>query len=106
MTSGGRLALYYAFCTLPKKARVGLISPDWPAYRDLARFMDFQPVFFQTHLEESWNLDLDAVRDSNCDALVLNTPNNPTGKIYDQSTFDRLIQIARDNDMTIIGDEV
>ena len=106
VTSGGRLALYYAFSTLPRNAKVGLISPDWPAYRDLTRFMDFRPTFFPTRLEDSWNPDLDAIRSSKCDALVLNIPNNPTGKIFDERTFDELIQIARDKDMTVIGDEV
>ena len=54
MTSGGRLALYYAFSALPKNSRIGMISPDWSAYRDLARFMDFRSVFFPTSLENSW----------------------------------------------------
>ena len=43
---------------------------------------------------------------SKCNALVLNIPNNPTGKILDPKTFDQLIEIARNNDITIIGDEV
>ena len=106
MTSGGRLALYYAFCALPKNSRIGMISPDWSAYRDLARFMSFRSVFFPTSLENSWDLDLDAISRSKCNALVLNFPNNPTGKILDLKTFDQLIEIARNNDITIIGDEV
>jgi len=106
MAVGGRMALYLAYCTLPANSRVGIISPDWPAYRDLSKYMGFSSVFFPTHLENSWEPDLEAIEDSGCNALVLNLPNNPTGKIFDGNTMDRLMKIAEDKQMTLIGDEV
>ena len=39
VTAGGRLALYYAFLSLPENAKVGILSPDWPAYRDICNFL-------------------------------------------------------------------
>jgi aspartate aminotransferase len=106
VTSGGRLALYYAFATLPKASKVGIISPDWPAYRDLARFMGYPTRFFQARLENDWNLDLDEIRRSDCTAVVLNYPNNPTGKILSGDAFDELIEIGKERKLTIISDEV
>ena len=106
MSVGGRMALYLAFCTLPPNARVGIISPDWPAYRDLCKYMGFSSIFFPTKLENSWSPDLEAIRASKCDALVLNLPNNPTGKIFDAKTLDSLIEIAGEKRMTLVGDEV
>ncbi len=106
VTSGGRLALYYAFATLPKAPKVGIISPDWPAYRDLARFLGYPMQFFKGKLENDWDVDLDEIKRSDCNAIVLNYPNNPTGKILDPDTFDELVQVAIEKNLTVISDEV
>jgi aspartate aminotransferase len=106
VTAGGRLALYYSFSNLPKHSKIGIISPDWPAYRELARLLDFDIRFFKSSLDTDWNLDLDELSASDCNAIVLNYPNNPTGKILDLSTFEQLVQLAREKKMTLISDEV
>ncbi|MDA4112271.1 MAG: pyridoxal phosphate-dependent aminotransferase [Thaumarchaeota archaeon] len=106
VSAGGRLALYYAFLSLPKDAKIGLLSPDWPAYRDISKFISKPMQFFKSSLEQEWNLNLDEIRRSDCNVLVLNYPNNPTGKILDLSDFEELIQIANDKKMIVISDEV
>lgn len=106
VTAGGRLALYYSFMSLPKNAKVGIFSPDWPAYRDISNFLSLPVHYFRSSLEEGWNVDPDEVRKSDCKALVLNYPNNPTGKILDRGTFEEILQIANDRNITIISDEV
>lgn len=42
----------------------------------------------------------------NTRAIVLNNPNNPTGKIYDPSTIRRLVDMAEKNNFYLIVDEV
>ena len=106
VTAGGRLALYFAYSILPKTTRIGIITPDWPAYRDLAKFMGYTIRYFTTKIQRDWNIDLDEIRNSDCNALVLNYPNNPTGKILNSDTFEELMQIARRKKMTVISDEV
>lgn len=106
LAAGGRLALYYAFMSLPKKTKVGIFSPDWPAYRDISSFLELPINFFTSSLENDWNVDPDDVKKSDCGALVLNYPNNPTGKILAPKIFDEIVEIARDRGMTVISDEV
>ncbi|MGI0092362.1 MAG: pyridoxal phosphate-dependent aminotransferase [Nitrososphaerales archaeon] len=106
VTSGGRIALYFSYAILPKGSKIGIISPDWPAYRNLSQFMSYKTQFFRTRLEDGWSIDPDEVKKSDCNALVLNYPNNPTGKILDPRTFDELVQIAREKNMVLISDEV
>ena len=105
-TSGGRLALFLAFASLPKDSKVGIISPDWPAYRDLSKFLSFRTTFFNTNLENDWNLDLGDIEESGCNVLVINYPNNPTGKILNPKLFDALIVLASKLGIKIISDEV
>ena len=106
VTAGGRLALYLAFASLPEKTKVGIISPDWPAYRQLARHFLHEIQFIKGSLEKGWSLDLDELRSCGCSALVLNYPNNPTGKMLDRSTFEEIVQIADEKNITLISDEV
>jgi len=106
VTAGGRLALYYSFLSLPKTAKVGLISPDWPAYRDISKFLSLPIQFFGSTLENNWDVDLEEIQKSNCNVLVLNYPSNPTGKILDLDTYEKLVRIANEKQMTIISDEV
>lgn len=106
MTVGGRMALYLAFTTLPKGSKIGIVSPDWSAYRDLCRFLGFQANFFETTLEEKWQINLEEIENSGCNALVLNYPSNPTGKILDSKTLEDLVKIAINKGITIISDEV
>ena len=106
VVAGGRLGLYYAFTTLQSKTKIGIISPDWPAYRDLANFLGYEIEYFQCSLDDDWDVDLDAIEKSGCNALVINYPNNPTGKILDAKSFECLVEIARRKHITIISDEV
>lgn len=106
ITSGGRIALFYSMSLLKRGSKVGIFSPDWPAYRDMCDFLSLRKHFFNSNLENNWEIDIEAVSRSNCDALVLNYPNNPTGKILRSSAFEELVQLANKKRMLVISDEV
>jgi aspartate/methionine/tyrosine aminotransferase len=56
-----------------------------------------------------WTLDVDAVADAirpETTLIVLNNPNNPTGRDHDQETVKALYDIAVDNDAYLHADEV
>ncbi|WP_256686812.1 aminotransferase class I/II-fold pyridoxal phosphate-dependent enzyme [Halococcus qingdaonensis] len=56
-----------------------------------------------------WTLDPDAVADAiepNTRLVVVNNPNNPTGKYHSQDTVDALADLAADNDAYLLCDEV
>src|SRR5579862_4536030 len=105
-TSGGRLALYLSFFSLPRGAKVAIFTPDWPAYRDICNIMQFEPIFIPTRLENSWTPELSEIESRNFDALVLNYPNNPTGKVLDANLLDRIVKIVAEKNASIISDEV
>ncbi|MFC7234295.1 aminotransferase class I/II-fold pyridoxal phosphate-dependent enzyme [Halosegnis marinus] len=57
----------------------------------------------------AWDLDLDAVRDAmrpDTEVLVVNNPNNPTGRYLPEETVRALYDIAADNDTYLLCDEV
>jgi aspartate/methionine/tyrosine aminotransferase len=56
-----------------------------------------------------WDLDVDAVADAvgpDTELVVLNNPNNPTGKYHDRGTVEALYDLAADEDAYLLCDEV
>jgi aspartate/methionine/tyrosine aminotransferase len=84
-----------------------LTDPVYPYYPGKARMLGADvgtiPVGPDGHP------DLDAVRDVASDetaALVINTPNNPTGAVYDPGTVRDLVAVAEEHDALLVADEV
>ncbi|AEN04643.1 aminotransferase class I/II-fold pyridoxal phosphate-dependent enzyme [Halolamina sp.] len=58
---------------------------------------------------EAWSLDVDAIEEAVRDdtaVVVLNNPNNPTGRYHDQEAVEELYDIAAENDAYLLCDEV
>jgi aspartate/methionine/tyrosine aminotransferase len=61
------------------------------------------------HAERGWALDLDELRAAlrpNTRLVALNFPNNPTGAIADDATFDSIVSICRERGLYLFSDEV
>ncbi len=106
LTSGGRMALFLAFSSLGTGSRVGIVSPDWPAYRDLVRFLGYKERLFRSSMRDKWYPDPAEFKSSGCTALIINNPNNPTGTVYGSGLLKEIEGIASEKRMTVISDEV
>ncbi len=110
VTVGGRLAVNLAMLeSLTAGDEVIVIEPSWPAYKDTSAFIGAKVRVLRTILEDSWSIDIDRLSkmiNSNTRVIVLNYPNNPTGKIIDADTLDAIVDIAKSKGITIISDEV
>ncbi|MDG6257149.1 MAG: aminotransferase class I/II-fold pyridoxal phosphate-dependent enzyme [Methanomicrobiaceae archaeon] len=88
------------------------IIVQYPAYQSLheiARAIGCQVTYWRMNEDSAWSLDLDdlvrALRPTTR-AIVINTPNNPTGSLMERDLFDGMIDIARDHGLYIFSDEV
>ncbi len=110
ITPGGKFALYLALMSkLRQGDEVIIFGPAYPAYETITRYVGGRPVILNTCLEENWNVDIDALADAVSPmtrAIIINSPNNPTGKIIDKTIFSEIAQLARENELTVISDEV
>jgi aspartate/methionine/tyrosine aminotransferase len=84
-----------------------LTDPVYPYYPGKVRMLGgdcrYVPV------EDDGRLDPDAVRERVTEEtalLVVNTPNNPTGAVYDEPTMRELVGVAEANDCLLLSDEV
>jgi aspartate aminotransferase len=111
VTVGGRLAVSLAMlASLKYGDEVIVIEPTWPAYREISEFMGVKVRVLRSSLEDSWSIDLDSLdrimRIDGVKAIVLNYPNNPTGKILEYDKVAYIVDRARSKGMMVISDEV
>ncbi len=110
ITPGARFAFFSAIASLVKEAeRVVIPQPAWSAYEECVDFMKGHVVPLRTNLDEKWEMDLGKLESGlkkGARVLVLNTPNNPTGKIIGQKKFCEIIELARRYETIVISDEV
>src|SRR4051794_23555715 len=96
LTNGAFAALSVTLCTLLNPGdEVIFISPPWFFYEALIVTYDGTPVRVKA-TPESFDLDLEAIAAAITDhtkAIIVNSPNNPTGKIYPPSTLSRLADL-------------
>lgn len=110
ITPGARFAVFSAMVSNLSIGDELIISePAWPAYRDCANFIGVKVKAIRTNIEQKWDLDLDQLEQlitSNTKMIVLNSPNNPTGKIIREREIDDILKLARKNNIFVLSDEV
>ena len=110
VTSGGRFAIFSAILALLKQGEEAIvIDPSWPAYREFVDFAGGKNKILQTTLEERWTPNLRKLEEmigQHTKVIILNYPNNPTGRVLGEKEISKVISLARDNGLYIISDEV
>lgn len=110
VTPGGRFAVFSAITSLLKPGQeLVVIEPAWPAYKECADFIGARTKTLRTTIENKWTPDLkhlEAMINPSTKMIALNYPNNPTGKVLDEITMEKIVSIAKDNDLYLLSDEV
>jgi aspartate aminotransferase len=110
VTPGARFAVFSAMVsTLSVGDEVIISEPAWPAYRDCANYIGVKVKAIKTNVDQKWDLNLDQLEQMitpNTKMIVLNSPNNPTGKIVGQQQIDAVLALAGKNDIYVLSDEV
>jgi len=84
-------------------------SPYWVSYPDQVMLNDAEPVFVKTHESDSFMIRPDALEksvSSRTKALILNSPSNPTGMLYDRKTLESVAELAVKHGFYIVSDEI
>lgn len=110
VTNGAGEANYLAMAeALDRNAggEVILTDPVYPYYPGKTQMLGGEPVYVP--VEGDGRLDPAAVRERASDetaAIVVNSPNNPTGAVYGERTVEDLVAIAEEYDAILVSDEV
>lgn len=110
VTVGAKQAVFNAVMALCDTGDEVLIpSPCWVSYTDIVNISGARPVVVPMSAENGYALDVSIIRKHVTDktkAIIICTPNNPTGAVYGEKSLRELAQLAIDNDFYIISDEI
>lgn len=110
VTAGARFAVFAAMASLLDPGdEVVVVEPAWPAYRDCAARAGAKARAVRTSLQDGWTPDPQGVSDAvgpNTRMLVLNYPNNPTGRVLPAAVQDELVRVASDAGLYVLSDEI
>jgi len=110
VSPGARFSIFTAITTLLNPGdEMIVIEPAWPAYKDCALNSGIKVRTIGTTLEDKWEPSVEQIKNSinsNTKMIVLNYPNNPTGKILDEKVQDDIVELARKNNLYVLSDEI
>lgn len=110
VSPGARFSIFAAISTLLNPGdEIIVIEPAWPAYKDCASNARVKTRIIKTTVESGWTPSLNQIKDAvnpSTKMIILNYPNNPTGKILDEKLMDDIMDIAKANDLYVLSDEI
>lgn len=83
--------------------------PYWVSYPEMVKLADGVPVYIETKEENGFKFevkDLENVKTEKTKAIILNSPNNPTGSVYTRDELSAIADWAVKNNVFIISDEI
>ncbi|MCP4023976.1 MAG: aminotransferase class I/II-fold pyridoxal phosphate-dependent enzyme, partial [Desulfobacteraceae bacterium] len=106
ISNGSKQSLFHLFQVLIDPGdEVILIRPHWPTFAQQIKIAGGTPVIVNT---KNHQLDFHAIEQAitkKTKAIVINSPNNPTGAIYPFKDLRLLTQLAKTHNFFIISDE-
>lgn len=107
---GARYAVYLAITTLLNPGdEIIVFEPSWPAYKDCAMSAGVKVRTIKTNLENNWDPSIEQIKETinpNTKMIVLNYPNNPTGKILSEKIQDEIFKIVKKHNLYLLSDEI
>ena len=109
VTNGGIHGLYVIFHGLLEPGdEVLCADPMWPSTRSTIQSAQGVPVDCPLYESGRWRPDLDELESKvtqKTRAILLNSPQNPTGGVLTQADLERIAAIAQERDLWVISDE-
>lgn len=110
VSTGAKQCLANAFMAILNPGDEVIIPvPYWVSYPELVKLADGKPVFVQTGEDCNYKYTIEALEEvvtENTKAILLNSPNNPTGTIYEKEELIEIAKFAKKYNLIIISDEI
>ena len=110
ISNGAKHSIYNALCVILNPGDEVIIPvPYWLSYPEMVRLAYGKPVFVKTKAENDFKITAEELKNaitSKTKALILNTPNNPTGSVYTKKELEKLAKIIEEANIFVISDEI
>ncbi len=95
--------------TLDESSEILVPGPSYPAYIEYAKLFGARPVAYRKVESRGWRPDLDDIRSKITErtkCIIVCSPNNPTGSLYTHSDLEAIMDVAGENSIYVISDEI
>lgn len=108
VTLGAKYALFESILAITEKNdKIAITNPAWVSYEQMIRIAGCIPVFLPLNRNFVPNEDfLNELENGNFKALILNSPNNPTGSVYPEKILRKIADVAESKQILVISDEI
>lgn len=110
ITNGAKQGIFNALASiLEPDDEVVIPYPAWPSYKGMIELLGGKVIEAKTCPEKNFHIefnDIQKVLSEKTKAIIINSPNNPTGNIMKKSEIVSMIKYILDKDIYLISDEV
>jgi aspartate aminotransferase len=110
VSSGAKQSIYNAvFALVDEGDEVIIPTPAWVSYNDIVKLAGGRPVNVPTKAEENFQVRAEDVAKAitpRTKMILVCSPSNPTGAIYDESTLRALAKLAVEKDVWLMTDDI
>jgi aspartate aminotransferase len=104
--NGSKQALYAIFQSICDPGDQVIIPvPCWVSFAEQVKLAGGEPVFVATNDHQLDTEAIAAAITGKTRAILINSPNNPTGAVYPRLDLERVARLASEHDLTVIADE-
>lgn len=110
VSNGAKHSIYNTLCAILNPGDEVLIpSPYWLSYPEMVRLADGIPIFVETSEHNNFKVTVEQLEEAISDrtkAIIINSPNNPTGAVYNEAELKNIAALAVKHNIFIISDEI
>jgi len=110
ISNGGKHSLTNIFAAILNPGDEVIIpAPYWLSYPEIVKLSDGIPVYIIANKEQNYKVTAEQVEAACTDktkALILNSPNNPTGMIYTREELEAIAAVIVKKDIYVVADEI
>lgn len=110
VTPGGKWALFLALSAIINPGdEIMYLEPVWVSYPPMIVLAGGTPVPVTLPASDNFTITAERLREKitpRTKALMVNSPNNPTGRVLTQSELDAIVEVAIEHDLYVISDEI
>ncbi|MFA7577595.1 MAG: pyridoxal phosphate-dependent aminotransferase [Candidatus Muiribacteriota bacterium] len=109
VSNGAKHALFNALCALVNPGEeVLIVAPAWVSYVEQVKLIGAKPVILNS--PDDLSMPVEEIKNninSNTKAIMINSPSNPTGKVYTEDELKALAEIVLQHEnLYVISDEI
>jgi len=110
VTASASAAMHIALeAILNEGEEVIMISPYFSSYHDQIILARGVPVEYDTYFEEGFQVNIERLErcvNEKTRAIIVNTPNNPTGNCLSRKSLEDIASLARKYDLIVVADDI